>query len=204
MSPRTVASFNSLIGMPIVLVISVRMLSRSPNRQSKAAPRNRLRSGGGGEYRNTVCNFVDVVRRSSASAESLPPSLALTLITTPSTDTSPMNISGTLNVFRLIRDPTLCLPHHTVSTFNHLPVPLSKAFATRDGEKGADIRAVVLDKDNCFAVPHKNEVYTPYNVLNSFCPNRIRFLFKSCVIFQNSSCCTVIGGLFLAIQFPFL
>ncbi|OCK93190.1 HAD-superfamily phosphatase [Cenococcum geophilum 1.58] len=74
-----------------------------------------------------------------------------------------MNISGTLNVFRLIRDPTLCLPHHTVSTFNHLPVPLSKAFATRDGEKGVDIRAVVLDKDNCFAVPHKNEVYMPYN-----------------------------------------
>lgn len=158
---------------------------------------------GAGEYRNTVCNFVDV-RRSSASAESLSPSLALTLIATPSTDTSPMNISGTLNVFRLIRDPTLCLPHHTVSTFNHLPVPLSKAFATRDGEKGVDIRAVVLDKDNCFAVPHKNEVYTPYNVLNSFYPNRIRLLFKSCVIFQHSSCCTVIGGFFLVIRFPFL
>ncbi|OCL14032.1 HAD-superfamily phosphatase [Glonium stellatum] len=73
-----------------------------------------------------------------------------------------MNISGTLNVFRLIRDPTLCLPHHTVSTFNHLPVPLSKAFP-RDGEKGVDIRAVVLDKDNCFAVPHANEVYALYN-----------------------------------------
>lgn len=102
-----------------------------------------------------------------------------------------MNISGTLNVFRLIRDPTLCLPHHTVSTFNHLPVPLSKAFATRDGEKGVDIRAVVLDKDNCFAVPHKNEVYTSYNVLNGFCSNRIRLLFKSCVIFQHSSCYSI-------------
>jgi hypothetical protein len=100
-----------------------------------------------------------------------------------------MNISGTLNVFRLIRDPTLCLPHHTVSTFNHLPVPLSKAFATRDGEKGVDIRAVVLDKDNCFAIPHKNEVYTSYNVLNGFCSNRIRLLFKSYVIFQHSSSC---------------
>src|ERR1700733_3372871 len=147
MSPRTVASFNSLIGMPIVLVISVRTLSRSPNRQSKEAPRNQLRSGGGGGVWNAVCNFVDVVRRSSASAESPPPSLALTLISTPSTYTSPMNTSGTLNVFRLIRDPTLCLPHHTVSTFNHLPVPLSKAFATRDGEKGVDIRAVGLAKD---------------------------------------------------------
>jgi len=75
-----------------------------------------------------------------------------------------MNISGTLNVFRLIREPALCLPHHTVSTFNHLPVPLSKAFAGQHGGKGADIRAVVLDKDNCFAVPHENEVYKPYQV----------------------------------------
>ncbi|KAF1846978.1 HAD-superfamily phosphatase [Cucurbitaria berberidis CBS 394.84] len=72
-----------------------------------------------------------------------------------------MNISGTLNVFRLLRDPTLCLPQHTVSTFNHLPIPLSKAFK-RDGkygEKEVDIQAVVLDKDNCFAVPHTNEVH---------------------------------------------
>ncbi|KAF2011227.1 HAD-superfamily phosphatase [Aaosphaeria arxii CBS 175.79] len=73
-----------------------------------------------------------------------------------------MNISGTLNVFRLIRDPALCLPQHTVSTFNHLPIPLSKAFPKKDGQKDADIRAIVLDKDNCFAVPHTNEVHPPY------------------------------------------
>ncbi|KAF2468762.1 HAD-superfamily phosphatase [Lindgomyces ingoldianus] len=73
-----------------------------------------------------------------------------------------MNISGTLNVFRLIWSPTLCLPQHTVSTFNHLPIPLSKAFPKTDGEKPVDIRAVVLDKDNCFAVPHANEVYKSY------------------------------------------
>ena len=75
-----------------------------------------------------------------------------------------MNISGTLNVFRLIRDPALCLPQHTVSTFNHLPVPLSKAFPKRDGQKDVDIRAVVLDKDNCFAIAHTNEVHPPYHV----------------------------------------
>jgi phosphatidylglycerophosphatase GEP4 len=27
-----------------------------------------------------------------------------------------------------------------------------------------DIRAVVLDKDNCFAIPHTNEVHKPYHV----------------------------------------
>ncbi|ORY19579.1 mitochondrial PGP phosphatase [Clohesyomyces aquaticus] len=75
-----------------------------------------------------------------------------------------MNISGTLNVFRLIWSPTLCLPQHTVSTFNQLPIPLNRAFPQNDGNqrKPVDIRAVVLDKDNCFAVPHENEVYKPY------------------------------------------
>jgi phosphatidylglycerophosphatase GEP4 len=78
-----------------------------------------------------------------------------------------MNISGTLNVFKLLWNPTLCLPQHTVSTFNHLPIPLSKAFpkrAGKDGEKEVDIQAVVLDKDNCFSVPHTDEVYAGYKV----------------------------------------
>ncbi|GAB7351147.1 hypothetical protein MBLNU459_g1602t1 [Dothideomycetes sp. NU459] len=73
-----------------------------------------------------------------------------------------MNVSATLNVFRLIRDPSLCLPHHTVPTFNHLPIPLSRAFVSPNGEKKVDIRAVVLDKDNCFAIPKENEVHKPY------------------------------------------
>jgi phosphatidylglycerophosphatase GEP4 len=80
-----------------------------------------------------------------------------------------MNISGTLNVFRLLRDPKLCLPQHTVPTFNHLPIPLSKAFPRKDGAKigkEVDIQAVVLDKDNCFAVPHTNELHPPYHVHN--------------------------------------
>jgi hypothetical protein len=78
-----------------------------------------------------------------------------------------MNVSGTLSFFRLFRDPSLCLPHHTVSTFNHLPIPLSRAFTKADGEKKVDIRAVVLDKDNCFAVPKENEVYKPYTVCST-------------------------------------
>lgn len=79
-----------------------------------------------------------------------------------------MNISGTLNAFKLLRDPSLCLPHHTISTFNHLPIPLSKAFAERHEDKIPDIRAVILDKDNCFAAPHQNEVWKPYRVLLTF------------------------------------
>lgn len=82
-----------------------------------------------------------------------------------------MNISGTLNVFRLLRDPTLCLPQHTVSTFNHLPIPLSRAFPRKEGSNGGkdvDIQAVILDKDNCFAVPHTDEIYEPYCVRSNF------------------------------------
>ncbi len=73
-----------------------------------------------------------------------------------------MNISATLNTFRLIQNPALCLPQATISNFNHLPLPISLAFSP-DGEK-PDIRAVVLDKDNCFARPKENDVYKPYDV----------------------------------------
>lgn len=76
-------------------------------------------------------------------------------------DMNAFNVSATLNIFRLIAKPSLCLPHATIATFNQLPIPLSNAF-NKYGK--ADIRAVVLDKDNCFAVPHANEVYKPYEV----------------------------------------
>lgn len=72
-----------------------------------------------------------------------------------------MNVSGTLNAFRLLFHPTLCLPHHKVPTFDQLPIPLSQAFAHQYPKK-PDIRAVILDKDNCFAVPHTDEIYPPY------------------------------------------
>ncbi|PSS13020.1 hypothetical protein M430DRAFT_68165 [Amorphotheca resinae ATCC 22711] len=75
-------------------------------------------------------------------------------------DMNTLNVSATLNVFRLLTRPTLCLPHATVSTFNHLPIPLNKAFGKYEK---VDIRAVVLDKDNCFAIPNSNEIHKPYN-----------------------------------------
>ena len=79
--------------------------------------------------------------------------------------TSYFNLSGTLNAFRILRDPAICLPHVTVGTFGQLPIPLSKAFqGQNEGEKDADIRAVVLDKDNCFAVPHANEIHESFKV----------------------------------------
>lgn len=76
-------------------------------------------------------------------------------------DMNTFNVSATFNVFRLLAKPALCLPHATISTFNDLPIPISKAFTKY---KNVDIRAVVLDKDNCFAYPKANDVHKPYEV----------------------------------------
>lgn len=73
-----------------------------------------------------------------------------------------LNLSASLNITRLIFKPSLCLPHHTVSTFNDLPIPLEKGLQ-KDGRK-VEIKAVVLDKDDCFAYPDNVEVYDSYKV----------------------------------------
>ncbi|KAF3910908.1 hypothetical protein ABW20_dc0108643 [Dactylellina cionopaga] len=66
------------------------------------------------------------------------------------------NLSATLNALRVLYDPSICLPHLIVPTFAHLPVPLRFP-----GQK-SEIRAVILDKDNCFAENNALEVYGPY------------------------------------------
>ena len=68
-----------------------------------------------------------------------------------------MNFPAIANIFRVARNPSLCIPHHVVSTFDQLPIPLSKAIAA--GRANVKIRAVVLDKDNCFAQPKSDHVY---------------------------------------------
>lgn len=88
-----------------------------------------------------------------------------------------LNLSATLNLLRLVRRPNLCLPHATVSTFDQLPVPLDKLFTPKFPSnriiknhntwipKTDDlIKAIVLDKDNCFAMPHQNKIYDSYKV----------------------------------------
>ncbi|EON97541.1 putative had superfamily phosphatase protein [Phaeoacremonium minimum UCRPA7] len=71
-----------------------------------------------------------------------------------------LNLSASLNVFKLLSRPSLCLPHATIATFNDLPIPLDSAFKQKG--RDVDIRAVVLDKDDCFAYPETSEVYGPY------------------------------------------
>lgn len=72
------------------------------------------------------------------------------------------NLYGSLNSAKLLLKPGLCLPHHIAPTFNDLPIPLDAALQ-RDGRR-ANIKAVVLDKDDCFAYPDAKEVYPAYKV----------------------------------------
>ena len=73
-----------------------------------------------------------------------------------------MNLSGTLNAFRLLLQPKLCIPHAAFNTFDEIPIPVSKALTVANGGKEPDIKVVILDKDNCFAKPRENVVYSPY------------------------------------------
>ncbi|CAK7564687.1 MAG: hypothetical protein SEPTF4163_002586 [Sporothrix epigloea] len=73
-----------------------------------------------------------------------------------------LNLSASVNVFRLLTRPALCLPHAEVPTFNDIAIPLEGAFAEHADRRKPDIRAVVLDKDDCFAYPESSQVYPEY------------------------------------------
>lgn len=68
-----------------------------------------------------------------------------------------MNIPAIHCALRTLHTPSLCLPHATIPTLAHLPIPISRLFAS-GGQKEPDIRAVILDKDNTFALPNANTI----------------------------------------------
>lgn len=92
-----------------------------------------------------------------------------------------LNLSASLNIFKLISRPSLCLPHATVGTFNDLPVPLDRLFS-KPG-RSVDIRAVVLDKDDCFAYPEESTVYDSYKVYH-------RAVCQSFIFVEHNPCST--------------
>lgn len=67
---------------------------------------------------------------------------------------SGFNLSATLNILRLAFNPQLCMPHLVIPTFNNLPIPVSFP--------DSNIKAIVLDKDNCFAKAHDDKVWPEY------------------------------------------
>lgn len=89
---------------------------------------------------------------------SLPPLSRLSYLHSQHTITNMQlfNASATLNASRLLYNPTLCLPHVTVKSFDNLPIPLRIPGHT------TEIKGVVLDKDNCFAKDHDDKVWPAY------------------------------------------
>lgn len=98
-----------------------------------------------------------------------------------------LNLSASLNIFKLLAKPSLCLPHATVATFDDLPVPLNQAFVKQG--KPVDIRAVVLDKDDCFAYPEDNAVYDPYKVLSVLILSSLLYFVFSAFQSVSRFCC---------------
>lgn len=98
-----------------------------------------------------------------------------------------MNISATVQTIRhLSSNPAFFLPHLTVPTLAHLPLPLSTALAHAHGlPVPPRIEAVVLDKDNCFATPYALEVHE--NNREAFAHLRKSFPGDRLLIVSNSS-----------------
>lgn len=69
------------------------------------------------------------------------------------------NISATLNVSRLAYNPSLCLPHLTVASFDKMAIPFKIP-----NHEDIVIKGVVLDKDNCFAKDHDDKIWKDYEV----------------------------------------
>lgn len=78
------------------------------------------------------------------------------------------NLSGTLGALSLIFRPAQCLPQAVVRNFNELPIPISKAFESDARFRKVNIRAVVLDKDDCFARPGETEIAAEFKVRIAF------------------------------------
>ena len=68
-----------------------------------------------------------------------------------------MNLPAVVGLSKVIRRPSICLPHYIVPTFADIPTNFNDSFK-RSSSKQIDIKAVVLDKDNCFAVPGQDAV----------------------------------------------
>ena len=92
-----------------------------------------------------------------------------------------MNFSGTINAFRLLLKPQLCIPHLTVNTFDNITIPIRNP-------GWPEFKAVVLDKDNCFAVERSIYVYKPYEVCLTSPIDRPADTSDDCLLFRQVAC----------------
>lgn len=79
-----------------------------------------------------------------------------------------MNIGAILPSICALFRPSLLIPHITVGTFadipDHLSSSLKNSIKSPHFHLDVDIRAIVIDKDNCISIPKKLELYDAYKV----------------------------------------
>jgi hypothetical protein len=90
-----------------------------------------------------------------------------------------MNLSGTLNAWRAVMTPRLARPHAVFSQFSEITFPLSKCIAANVKQRWGidvqpDIRAVVIDKDNCIAKPKSLLLVDEYTVVSASHPSNLK------------------------------
>ncbi|CCJ30982.1 unnamed protein product [Pneumocystis jirovecii] len=77
-----------------------------------------------------------------------------------------MNIGAILPSICALFRPSLLIPHITVGTFadipDHLSSSLKNSIKSPHFHLDVDIRAIVIDKDNCISIPKKLELYDAY------------------------------------------
>ncbi|KAK9449698.1 mitochondrial PGP phosphatase-domain-containing protein [Limtongia smithiae] len=93
--------------------------------------------------------------------------------------TMPVNLPAALATFSALTRPTRLLPALSLATFGDVPVPIVIP--------GRDIRAVVLDKDNCFAAADALEVHAAYAA--KFAALREAYPGNRLLIVSNSAGC---------------
>jgi len=82
-----------------------------------------------------------------------------------------MNLSGTLNAWRAVMTPRTVRPHVVLGQFSDLTFPLATCVAASVKQRWGidvqpDIRAVVIDKDNCIAKARTLQLVEEYAVLS--------------------------------------
>ncbi|KAI8089803.1 mitochondrial PGP phosphatase-domain-containing protein [Halteromyces radiatus] len=63
------------------------------------------------------------------------------------------NLSGILNAFRLIANPSLAMPHIIVNDIREIPMASLKKHG---------IKAMAFDKDNCLTAPYMSNIHPPF------------------------------------------
>lgn len=75
-----------------------------------------------------------------------------------------MNLPGLVQGLACVFRPSRLLPSITVDEFSDLPQNIADALKQVTRDEKIDIRALVLDKDNCFARPLTTEIWPKYQV----------------------------------------